>query len=331
MYTLDELPWTRVPLLPAPTPIERAGPALWVKREDRAGTLYGGNKVRKLEYLLGDALEIGGEVLSIGAIGSHHLLATAVYGSRQGIRVHGVVSPQPDHPHVRENARALHAHAEKLWPARSALEVPVAWTRARLAIRAFRGVPPVTIPVGGSNVLGATGWVGGGLEIAAQVREGQLPAPARVVVPLGSGGTAAGLLVGLRLGGLESEVVGVRVVPAAMGNALRVRTLARRTLARLRREGGAPAVRLTGFTVVERQYGDGYGVATAAGEEAMRAAADLGLTLEPTYSAKAFAEVLATPEAGPTLFIATASSHPMAPLLASALPEVPGSLAGLLT
>ena len=91
---------------------------MWVKREDRAGTVYGGNKVRKLEWLLGDALEIGGDVLSIGAVGSHHLLATAVYGSRQGIHVHGVVTPQPDHPHVRENARALgFGMPAPLWPA----------------------------------------------------------------------------------------------------------------------------------------------------------------------------------------------------------------------
>ena len=331
MYSLADIPWTRVDLLAGPTRIERLGPSLWVKREDLAGTLYGGNKVRKLEWLLGNVAEIGGEILSTGAIGSHHLLATALYGHQLGYRVHGVVSPQPDHPHVRENARALHAWAERLWPAFTYPEVPLVWAKARLALRAFGGFPPVAIPAGGSNALGTTGWVGGGLEIAAQVREGQMPVPARVVVPLGTGGTAAGLWLGLRMAGLRTEVVGVRVVPAIVGNAASVRVLAKRTLGRLRREAGAPRVQLDGFTVVDRQYGVGYGLPTAAGSEAERVAADLGLTLEPTYSAKAFAEVLATPDAGPTLFIATANSRPMAPLLASALLDVPESLAGLLT
>lgn len=330
MFELDALPWTKVPLLQGPTRIERIGPDTWVKREDLAGTVYGGNKVRKLEYLLGNALEMGGDLLSMGAIGSHHLLATAVYGREQGIRVNGVVFPQRDTPHVRRNARALHAWAEKLWPAANTAQIPWVWAKARLALRAFGGFPPVTVPMGGSNALGTAGWVGGGLEIAAQVREGQLPPPRRVVVPLGTGGTAAGLWIGLRLGGLDAEVVGVRVVPASVANLTRVRWLAGRTLARLRREAGAPRQHLAGFRVVDRQYGEGYGVPTPAGEEARRVAAAHGLSLEPTYSAKAFAEVLATPGEGPTLFVATANSRDLEPLLSSALPEVPASLASLL-
>lgn len=330
MFSLDEVPWTRLDLLSGPTPIHRVGPDLWVKREDLAGTLYGGNKVRKLEWLLGNALELGGDVLSLGAVGSHHLLATAVYGRQAGIRVHGVVSPQPDTPHVRENARALHAWAERLWAARSRAEVPLVWAKARVALRAFSGFSPVIIPLGGSNVLGAMGWVGGGLEIAQQVREGQLPAPDRVVVPLGSTGTIAGLWLGLRMGGLKCRIVGVRVVPGTVGSALKARLLAKRTLARLRRVVRPPAVRLDQLEIVERQYGEGYGLTTPEADNALRVATDLGLTLETTYSAKTFAEVLATPNEGRTLFLATASSRPMEPLLASALPEVPASLAELL-
>jgi hypothetical protein len=89
-------------------------------------------------------------------------------------------------------------------------------------------------------------------------------------------------------------------------------------------------VRLDQLEIVERQYGEGYGLSTPEADNALRVATDLGLTLETTYSAKTFAEVLATPQDGRTLFIATASSRPMEPLLASALPEVPASLAELL-
>src|SRR4051812_10755020 len=114
---LASLPWARLDLLGGPTAVDRVADDLWVKREDRAGTVYGGNKVRKLEYLLGRVAETGGDVLTLGAVGSHHLLATALYGSRAGIRVHGVVFPQPDSPHARETARAIHASCEKLWVA----------------------------------------------------------------------------------------------------------------------------------------------------------------------------------------------------------------------
>ena len=87
----------------------------------------------------------------------------------------------------------------------------------------FGGYPPASFPVGGSSALGSVGWVGGGLEIAAQVAAGELPTPDRIYVALGSGGTAAGLLVGLRLAGLPSEVVAVR--HSQNGRTLRARRL----------------------------------------------------------------------------------------------------------
>jgi len=329
MFSLAALPLARVELLAGPTPVEDLGGGLWVKREDLAGGLYGGNKVRKLEYLLGDALELGGDVLTLGAVGSHHVLATAVYGKQVGVRVHAVVFPQRDSAHARANARAIHAWVEQLWVARSSAEIPLVWAKAELGLRTFGGFRPVTIPLGGSNALGTIAWAGAGLEIAAQVKRGDLPLPERVVVPLGSGGTAAGLVVGLRMAGLATEVVGVRVVPSTVGNRAVVHALARRAATRLRRLG-APHVRFGGFTLVDRQYGDGYARPTPASERAAAVAAERGLALDPTYASKAFAEVLATP-GRPTLFIDTVSSKPMAPLLRSALDEVPDSLAGLLS
>lgn len=326
---LDALGLPRVGLLPVPTPVERVAADLWVKREDLAGTVYGGNKVRKLEYLLGEALELGGDVLTLGAVGSHHVLATAVYGSRVGIRVHAVLTPQPDSPHAREVARAIHAHAEQLFPARTYAEVPLVWARARLALRVMSGFPPVLIPVGGSNVFGAMGWVRGGLELGEQLARAGGPLPERIVVPLGSGGTVAGLWIGLRAAGLDVPILAVRTAPRTVGSGPSVRLLARRTLARLARQG-LPAVDLgRAPQVVDRQYGGGYGVPTEASQRAERVARELGLELDPTYTAKTFAEVLAS--RGPrTLFLHTASSRPLAPLLASALDEVPVDLRGLL-
>lgn len=329
MLDLAALPLPRVPLLAGPTPIERLADDIWVKREDRAGTRYGGNKVRKLEYLLGEALEIGSDVLTLGAVGSHHVLATAVYGHLHGLRVHAVLSPQPDSPHAREMARAIHAWCDQLFLARSPAEVGLAWARARLSLRVLGGFPPTLIPVGGSNALGTIGWVGGGLEIARQVAAGELPRPERVVVPLGSGGTVAGLWIGLAAAGLDVPVVAVRTTPRAMANGVVVRALAGAAVRRLRGVG-APPVRLgRPVELVDRQFGRGYGAATEAGEAATAWAAERGLTLDPTYTAKTLAEVLAT--RGPrTLYVHTLSSAPMEPLLASALTEVPPSLRPLL-
>ncbi|MFZ5479676.1 MAG: 1-aminocyclopropane-1-carboxylate deaminase/D-cysteine desulfhydrase [Myxococcota bacterium] len=317
---------SRLALLEGPTPIEPSGlDGLWVKRDDVAGTLFGGNKVRKLEYLLADALERGGDVLTVGAVGSNHVVATCVYGQRAGLRVHAVLTPQPDAPYARVNARVTHAHAEKVWPARSYATFPTVWAKAWLAIRAFAGFSPTAIPAGGSNALGTLGWVRGGLEIAAQVEAGDMPAPERVYVALGSGGTAAGLLLGLRLGGLASEVVAVRTAPTAIGNARKVTTLARAAAAKL----GA-RVEVAGLRVVNTQYGAGYAIPTPSSQAAERRAAELGLRLDPTYSAKAFAEALAH-RGGPALFVMTANTRPMEPLLRTALDEVPASLAPLLT
>lgn len=329
MFDLASLPLARVPLLGGPTAIEPLGPDTWVKREDRAGTRYGGNKVRKLEWLLGAALEAGGDVLTAGTVGSNHLVATAVYGQASGVEIHAVVAPQPDAPTARVNARILHAHAEKLWVATSGPAVPFAWAKAMVALRMFGGYPPATISVGGSNPLGTLGWVGGGLEIAAQVAAGQLPAPDRIYVALGSGGTAAGLLLGLRLAGLASEVVAVRAAPSWLASATRVRLLARRTLGLLRKHG-APSVALGGLRVVDGFYGEGYARPTPATEAAAARAAGFGLTLEQTYTAKAFAAMDAEP-GGRRLFVHTANSRPLAPLLRTALDEVPPSLAPLLT
>jgi len=333
MFSLDVLPYARLPLLGGPTAIERVagvGPheGVWVKREDRAGTLYGGNKVRKLEWLLGDALEAGRDVLTAGTAGSNHLVATSVYGRAVGVHVLGVVAPQPDTPTARRNARILHAHAERLWVARTEPAVPFEFARAWAATRLFAGAAPAVFPIGGSSPLGALGWVGAGLELAAQIDAGELPVPDRVYVALGSGGTVAGLLVGLRLAGLPTEVVAVRAAPSWLASPLRVQRLARATLALLRRHG-APAVSLGGVRYVEGHYGAGYALPTSASVDATARAADAGLTLEGTYTAKAYAAMLAEP-GGARLFVHTANSWPLEPLLATALDDVPGSLRPLL-
>jgi D-cysteine desulfhydrase len=300
-----------------PTPVELhrlpGGEDLWIKRDDRTASLYGGNKVRKLERLLVAAREADAtELLTVGAVGSHHVLATTLFGRRAGFRVTAVLLPQPRTDHVAANLRAgigagLHAVA-----AGSYAEAAVRMTmlRRRGGRRVF------VIPPGGSNGVGTLGFVDAGDELARQIASGDLPEPAHVVVPLGSGGTAAGLAVAFARAGLRSRVVGVVVAKPQWLLGLAARRLAYQVGAQLGgRVLGSAAQRH--LSMEGSAVGAGYGAATAAGNAACIIARSIPITLDDTYTAKAFAcaMAMASPGAhprgrasGPVLFWHTLSA-----------------------
>ena len=290
----------RLPLTTLPTPVEpleRLGRAAgiappWIKRDDRSGLLYGGNKPRKLELLMGAACARGRRrVLTFGGIGTHHGLATAAAARAAGLAATLVLVPQPVTPHVQRCLRLLHALGAEMHLARGAPDA----ARQGLAILVrgwARGEPPVLIPTGGTSVLGALGYLNAGLELAEQVDAGLLPEPSAIFVALGSGGTVAGLLAGLRLGGLSSRVVAVLVTDILPPSHRRLLRLSRACLARW-----APAARVTLSAhdlEIERGFiGDGYGAPTPEADAAMRMLADAeGIPLETTYTAKCLAAML---------------------------------------
>lgn len=297
------LPW-----LSGPTPVQRletGGRALWVKDEGSAGVAYGGNKVRKLAWLLADAVESGvTDVVTMGATGSHHVIATATFARTLGIRTHAVLFPQPPTAHVLRNEHRIAERCETVW------RVP-GWTRGALAvasavarIRAETGRMPRVLPAGGSNARGSLGWLHAGLELAAQIRAGELPAPRRLYVPFGTGGTAAGLRAGLAVAGLDAEIVAVRVVTRVVANRLTLDHLARGALAL-----HGTDVRLGPLRIASAQYGEGYGRFDEAIARAVAIGRDLGLPLETTYSGKAFAACLAELDGADVLFVQTASAR----------------------
>ena len=281
----------RVDLRVIRTPIERwqvEGTQLWAKRDDLSAPLLGGNKVRALELLLA-GLGPDDTVLTVGATGSTHALSVARYAGRLGARTEVITWPQEAQPIAKATARAI-AGLASVTHARSVLDAYLRATLRRLA-RRYRW-----IPAGGSVPLGALGHVNAALELADQVRAGELPEPAVVVVPLGTGGTAAGLLVGFAIAGLRSRVVGVRVVPRVVANRQRVLGLARRTrrlVGRLADEVAAP-LDVSRFVIDDDAYGGAYARETAAARDAAAALlASGGPALEGTYSAKAFGAALA--------------------------------------
>jgi D-cysteine desulfhydrase len=319
---LDHL--SPLPLVQGATPVERIeslgrpGVELWVKRDDRTHEAYGGNKVRKLEWLLADAHARGAKkIVTIGAVGSHHVLATTYFGTRQGLEVEAVLVPQPMTPHALEVLRADLGLGLKAFPMAGRVAVPLA-----VAWRAVTGA--VVIPVGGSNVVGSMGYVRAARELAEQVRRGELPEPDVCVVALGSGGTAAGLAAGFEAEGLKTTVVGVCVADPAWAVRAACVRLARACGSQLglRWTAGALDRRLSADL---RFLGEGYGVSTREGDDATALAREAaGLELDPTYTAKAFASALWHVRArrgGVILYWHTLSGAPMQPLLANAPTE----------
>ncbi len=299
---LAALPRHALTTLPTPVaPLARLAAArglgpLWIKRDDVSCSLYGGNKPRKLEWLLGAARARGRRaVITFGGIGTHHGLATALCARDAGLGCVLVLLPQPVTAHVQRMLLLHHACGAELHLAGSVAGVAAIALR-RCAVGVARGAPLAIIPTGGTSALGTIGYVNAALELADQVRAGALPEPAAVFVPLGSGGTVAGLLLGLRLAGLRTRVVGVLVTDILPPSPRRLVRLAGAALRRLRAaDATVPEVPLRSRDLVieASQLGPGYGAPTEAGVAARRLFAEReGVGLETTYTAKTAAALL---------------------------------------
>jgi D-cysteine desulfhydrase len=289
---------------------ELAGVDLWLKDESGYGDGgWGGNKVRKLEWIIPEARRRGVRTLfTVGGIGTHWGLACALYGREHGLRtVLGLVD-QPVDDHVRAQLARLEASGAELHRFASArrLRLAAPWILARTL---GGGRLPWYLPAGGSNAFGALGYVETALELAGQVARSELPEPRTVVIPIGSGGTAAGLALGLRLAGLHTKVFGVVVNDSFPLDAPVIARLANRTAALLRDRGasGLPSIAPDDLVTRFDWLGATYGDPTPASMRMVAAGARGGLELEPVYTGKALAAVadLAAQLDGPVLWLNT--------------------------
>lgn len=293
----------RVSLCATPTPVrELTGLApcggLWLKDDSRSAPLWGGNKPRKLEWIIGDARARGFRtILTFGGLGTNHGLATALYAREHGMKTALGLVDQPVDDHVRDQLERIRASGAQVHLTRSKRRTVLAapLLMARYAqLRPPR--PPYLLPPGGSSPMGALGFVEAALELAAQVEAGELPEPGTVVIALGSGGSAAGLLVGLSIAGLPTRVKAVLVNDSLDLTERALYRLAGRTLRLLAARGAdVRHIRLAPgeLSVVHGLLGAGYGHRTPEGEEALaRARGEEGLHLEPVYTAKALAAAL---------------------------------------
>jgi len=296
---LSEFP--RVPLAHLPTPLEHlprlsgalGGPQIYVKRDDCTGLATGGNKTRKLEYSMGEALARGADtVITVGAVQSNHVRQTAAAACKLGLKCEVLLEHRVAKPSelYRNSGNVL---LDRIFGA-NLREYPKGTdfdaTMAAVAeeVKAAGGIPYI-IPGGASNPVGALGYVGCGLELLRQFRERKLQVD-HIVTATGSAGTHAGLAVGIRGGGSNLPILGIGVNAPQDVQEERVYKLACETADLV----GAAGVVSRGDIVADCNYiGPGYGEPTESMNEAVLMLARFeGLLFDPVYSGKALAGMI---------------------------------------
>ena len=204
-----------------------SSPRLWIKRDDLSDQALGGNKARKLEFLLADAAaKKAGTLITSGMYGSNHALATAVAAHERGLKSRLILGPQPVTENVKQKLLAFHALGADMHFHSNELTMGLDMVGQSIAATIFPGERLYYIPPGGSNNLGDLGYVNAFLELLDQTgREGL---PAHIYVPVGTMGTSVGLLVGSCLGGVYERVriEGINVADPLLTNNLSTRSQA---------------------------------------------------------------------------------------------------------
>lgn len=285
---LTPSPVTALPELAA----ELGFKSLHVKRDDLLPALFGGTKVRKLDFLLASEPYAKAQRLAgIGAIGSGLMVAltAACEQLRKPLDAHLFL--EEIDAHVLDNLAFIASRADRLFYYRSraalALASPGLFTGSH-----FRGA--AVVPPGATNAAGIVGAVAGGLELAEQAAAGVLPMPQKIFVALGSAGTAVGLSVGLALAGARAEIVAVTAIEKPFSREAMLQRLTRDVLAWLTKHGVAGTAALTPLPIrIDRSaLGRGYGAPTASSIGACERLRAHGVHLESVYSGKAMAALL---------------------------------------
>jgi D-cysteine desulfhydrase len=290
----------KIDLAHTPTPLqylERAtqkwgrGHRLWVKRDDLTGCTLSGNKVRKLEFIAAHAIDNGYDtLLTCGGLQSNHCRATAFAGAQLGLHVHLLL--RGEEPADREGNLLLDhlaGAAVNCYPKQQYVSEIDDLFRQWQAHYAAQGRKALAVPTGGSDGIGAWGYIAACEELASDFETAGIE-QAHIVTATGSGGTQTGLTLGVALHRLPATVWGVNVCDDAQYFLDKV---ASDTADWRRRYPQAPAVDIAP-RVLDGYVGEGYAVATPAIFELISALSRLeGLVLDPVYTGKAFAGMLA--------------------------------------
>ena len=284
-----------------PTPIEPLnnltsylnGPTIWIKRDDCTGMSTGGNKTRKLEFLMAEAQAQKADiVLTVGAIQSNHARQTVAFAARMGIKSHILLEDRTgiDDKNYRQNGNVLldqlHGATIEEHPADTDMDTAMQAAANRLR---SEGHSPYTIPVGGSNPIGALGYVNAATEIIGQGNDLGVPF-GHIVHATGSTGTQAGMITGLKGTNSKIPLLGISVRSAKEIQEENVFLLATSTAELV----SCPGLVKRSDVVVDSNYvGKGYGIPTDATIEAIKILAQMeGILLDPVYSGKAMAGLI---------------------------------------
>jgi D-cysteine desulfhydrase len=290
----------RLRLASLPTPVREVGVSLdsgsrniSVKCDDLTGIIYGGNKVRKLEYIFPRAREKECRRLAtFGAVGSNSALATALYARQAGFECTCFLMHQAKTAQI---PATLNMHLQ------NGTELVRYGGPYHKRVRTLRehlwGRKAWVIPMGGSSWRGTVGFVAAGLELAAQIANGDVPRPDRIYVGTGTMGTAIGIALGLTIAQLDTEVHAVRASVTDITNDHLMKKLTEKTVTMMRRLDDSVPADLAGRTNIRLRnsfFGEGYAHSTPEAEKAIAFAREqLDIRLETTYTGKAMAALLA--------------------------------------
>jgi D-cysteine desulfhydrase len=289
---IEKLP--RFPLAQLPTPLESlsrlarklGGPELFIKRDDQTGLALGGNKARKLEFLVGQALDQGADTLvTVGAAQSNHCRQTAAAAARAGLKCELILNGEK--PEVLNGNPLLFEllGATCHWIERSQRLTQL---RDRTAELRAQGRKPYVIPVGGSNGVGATGYVVAMQELVAQMTDRNLRVD-HIVFGSSSGGTQAGMVLGARVAEFKGQLHGLSIDkndPELADYEAEVAEIANACAEFI---GSEERFIKNDIQVVYGYLGEGYGIVGDLEREAIRLMARCeGILLDPVYAGRAF-------------------------------------------
>ena len=293
---IESLP--RFPLTHLPTPVEAlpalsrelGGPTLLIKRDDQTGLALGGNKARKLEFLVGDALAKGCDTLvTVGAVQSNHCRQTAAAAAKAGLKCELILNgKEPETPNGNLLLNRLFG-ANEHWIERSQRAAKLQALSQELIAS---GRKPYPIIVGGSNGIGATGYVVAMIELMEQLRATGQHVD-HIVFGTSSGGTQAGIVLGARIAGFSGQLHGLSIDkddPEHEEYEIEVAQIANECASYIGSD-----VRLTkaDVKVVYGYKGEGYGVVGDLEREAIRLMARCeGIILDPVYTGRAFGSLV---------------------------------------
>jgi D-cysteine desulfhydrase/L-cysteate sulfo-lyase len=298
MHHLNSFP--RISLIHTPTPLEKLprlsaylGVNIWVKRDDCTGLAGGGNKTRKLEFLLADALQKGADtVITVGGLQSNHARQTAAAAAKLGLACELVLEdvagvPQRDY-YQNGNLLLDHLCGAKIHRVTAQQDSGLVLTKVMTDL-GEQGKKPYLIPLGGSNALGSLGYVNCAEEIISQSNTLNISFD-QMFLASGSAGTQAGILAGLIALQQDIPVLGICVSRSGLAQQTLVEDLLKQTLTLMNIDDAQSVAKVKANG---DYYGEGYGISTDKMIQAVRLVAQLeGLLLDPVYTGKAMAGLI---------------------------------------